>query len=90
MSESPDRGDATRRITFGVYDEPTSDDGPFAVMNQEHPDIPVGTLEAIQSRVMEAVEEGQLTVNGSIMEAGEVEYSPGKEDGTVERITIWD
>lgn len=80
----------TRRITFGIYDEPGFDDGPFAVMNQERPDIPRGTLEAIQEHVESAVDDGELTVDGSIMEAGVIEYRPGKEDGSVDRITIWE
>lgn len=75
----------SRTLTFAVYPDA---DGPFAVMNQERPDIPRGTLEAIQNHVHDAVQEGRLTVDGLIEEAGEVVYEPGKDDGEVLRVTV--
>lgn len=76
---------AARDLTFGVYPDP---DGPFAVMNTERPDIPVGTLAAIQDHVTDAVDDGRLTVDGPLEEAGLVEYKPGKHDGSVGSITL--
>lgn len=76
---------APRELTFSVYPDP---DGAFAVMDQERSDIPVGTLAAIQDVVHDAVQDGRLTVDGPLEEAGLVEYAPGKHDGSVGSITL--
>lgn len=75
----------TRELTFGVYPDA---DGPFAVMNQERPDIPRGTLMTIQDRVNDAIDAGELTVDSPIPEAGTVEYKPGKATGEVIDVEI--
>ncbi|UTF56045.1 hypothetical protein [Natronosalvus rutilus] len=74
-----------RELTFGVYPDA---DGPFAVMNQERPDIPVGALATIQDRVDDAVDAGHLTVDEPLEQAGQVKYVPGKHDGSVVSVTI--
>lgn len=74
-----------RELTFSVYPDA---DGPFAVMNTERPDIPLGTLAAIQNHVDDAVDAGRLTVTDPLEEAGRVTYAPGKNDGRVTEITL--
>lgn len=78
-----------RELTFGVYPG-TSDheDNPFAVMNQERPDIPRGMLMAIQEHVNEAVDAGELPDDQKIPEAGRATYLPGKADGEVLAIEL--
>lgn len=75
----------TRSVTFSVYPDP---DGPFAVMDSEDPQMPLGILSVIQEHVSDAVDAGRLTVDGPLEEAGVAEYSTGKEDGSVGSVTL--
>jgi len=81
----------TETLTFGVYPGgPDCEHDPFAVMNAPGPTTPRGTLEAIQDHVREAAAAGDLTVDGGIEEAGEVTYEPGKDDGRVTDVTLYE
>jgi len=84
------QGEVTgRELTFGVYpDGPEMEDEVFAVMNQERPDIPRGTLAEIQDHVNDAVDAGELPTDEELPEAGRAMYEPGKASGEVLTIEL--
>jgi len=71
-----------REVTFSVYPDP---EGPYAVMDEEDPEMPQGILGVIQKKV---------DLYGGKLEdlpaepAGTVRYSPGKEDGEVLAVSL--
>lgn len=79
----------TTTLGFEVYrddaNEQYGEEAVFAVLTNPGPDVPRGTLAAVQ----DAVDDSDLGLeNGEGGDAGTVEYVPGKDDGEVVDVDV--